>query len=165
MHGSLCIRLSAVLLGLLLALPAAAQWAWRDVNGRVVYSDRAPPSDVKPDQIVRQPAQPGVLSAPLPSTQGERPAAAAPKTLAERELESRKRQQEQAEAAKLAADEQARKQQLAQECTRARGYLRALEDGIRVTRTDAQGNREFLEDSQRASEIQRTRDQISRMCE
>ena len=48
-----------VSLGLLawsLAAPAAAQWAWKDDNGRVVYSDRPPPSAVKADRIVRQPS-------------------------------------------------------------------------------------------------------------
>ena len=29
---------------------ALAQWAWKDDNGRVVYSDRPPPAGVKSDQ-------------------------------------------------------------------------------------------------------------------
>lgn len=143
---------------------ASAQWAWRDDNGRVVYSDRAPPASVRPEQIVRQPATPGALSAPAPQVPGERAGQPAVKSLAERELETKKRQQEQAEAARKAAEEQARRQQLAQECERARGYLRTLEDGIRVVRTDAQGNREYLEDAEREREIRRTREQIGKFC-
>jgi hypothetical protein len=161
-------RLAALATAALLAataLPAAAQWAWRDDNGRVVYSDRAPPASVKPEQIVRQPSAPGVLSAPSPQAQSERTAQPATRSQAERELERKKLQQEQAEAARRNADEQARKQQLAQECERARGYLRTLEDGIRVVRTDAQGNREYLEDSDREREIRRTREQIGRYCQ
>jgi hypothetical protein len=35
--------------------PIAAQWAWKDDNGRTVYSDRPPPATVNTDRIVRQP--------------------------------------------------------------------------------------------------------------
>ncbi len=44
---------------------ALAQWAWKDDNGRVVYSDRPPPAGVKSENIVRQPsnAQTGAAAA------------------------------------------------------------------------------------------------------
>ena len=47
------VSLAALLLAL--ALPASAQWAWKDRNGRLVYSDQAAAGSVKPAQIVRQP--------------------------------------------------------------------------------------------------------------
>lgn len=34
----------------------SAPWQWRDAQGRMVYSDRPPPGDVRPAQIVRTPA-------------------------------------------------------------------------------------------------------------
>src|SRR5215831_112636 len=37
------------------AMPAFAQWAWRDGSGRTVYSDQPPPSNITSDQIMRQP--------------------------------------------------------------------------------------------------------------
>lgn len=159
------VRLVALALGALLALPASAQWAWRDENGRLVYSDRAPPPSVKADQIVRQPATPGAVAAPAARTSGASSgSSAAAKSLAERELESRRRQQEAQDAAKKAEEQQARNSQIAAECERSRGYLRALEDGIRVVRTDPQGNREYLTDEQRAAEVKRTREAIDKNC-
>lgn len=165
------------------ALPAAAQWAWRDANGRTVYSDQPPPPGVKKDQILRQPGG-GVLMAPAPATApGAAPSAATgsapadagkggsraakdsgPKTLAEREQDFRKRQQERAESEQKQAAEQAQAQRRQQECERQRGYLRALEDGVRIGRTDAQGNREILDDAQRNAEVARVRESLRSNC-
>ena len=168
------VSLAATLgmLAVLYALPAAAQWAWRDSTGRTVYSDQPPPASVKPSQVLRQPSTqsfgtPAADNTPAPETKGDgkdAPKTSGPKTLAEREMESRKRSQEAAENEKKQAEEQARTEQVAAECQRMRGYLRSLEDGQRIARTDAQGNREFLDDAQRASEVRRVRDGISRNC-
>jgi hypothetical protein len=152
----------AALLAVALAPPACAQWAWRDENGRTVYSDRPPPPNVRSNQILRQPGAQS-FGTPAAETKVDNKAAA-PKTLAERELEFRKRQQERAEAEKKQAEEQARQEARARECERMRGYLRALENGERIARTDAQGNREFLDDAQRAAEIARVRDSLARSC-
>jgi hypothetical protein len=164
------IRLAGCLLVcMLFTAPAAGQWAWRDENGRLVFSDRPPPSGVKSEHIVRQPA---AQPAPLPASSDADGAKAGtkaepkagPKTIADREMEFRKRQQERAEAEKKQAEEQAQAARKAQDCERARGYLRSLEEGHRIARTDAQGNREVLDDAQRAAEIQRMRDVVARSC-
>jgi len=165
----------AALLLLVWALPAAAQWAWRDDNGRLVYSDRPPPASTKPANIVQQPSR--TLTAPAgtatpgtaPAAGGDAPKTAAssspaPKSMAERELEFNKRQQERADADKKAQEEQQKSAAKAAECERARGYLKSLEDGIRIARTDASGNREFLDDTQRATEVQRTRQVVQATC-
>jgi hypothetical protein len=167
----------AAAFGLLIAAlvsPAAAQWAWRDSTGRTVYSDNPPPANIRSDQILRQPNSQtfGTATAnnqQAPETKGDGTKAdpkepARPKTLAEREQEFRKRMQESAENEKKQADEQARNQQRSAECERMRGYLKALQDGERIARTDAQGNREILDDAQRASEVSRVRDAMSRSC-
>jgi hypothetical protein len=158
-----------------LAAPAAAQWAWKDDNGRVVYSDRPPPSGVKSDRIVRQPSNTQTVLPSQPSggatetpahaaSDTARPASGAPKTVAEQEMEFRKRQQERADAEKKAQEEQSRASAKAAECERAKGYLRTLEEGIRIARTDASGNREFLDDTQRAAEVERTRKIVESTC-
>lgn len=170
---------AAIVLAGLTSTPSEAQWAWKDTNGRLVYSDRPPPSDVKPASIVRQPntqvlANPAPASGPLDdagkpadaksSDAKTAPAPNAPKTVAEREMEFRKRQQERAESDKKAAEEQTKSATKTAECDRARGYMKSLEDGVRITRTDASGNREFLDDSQRAAEVERTRKIIQSTC-
>jgi len=164
---------AAALLATALAAPAVAQWAWKDDNGRTVYSDRPPPSSIKADRIVRQPAnaqtvlpaQPAPAADAAPkATPDTRAAQPAPRSVAEQEMEFRKRQQERADAEKKAQDEQNKAAAKAAECERARGYLRAIEEGQRVVRTDAAGNREFLDDSQRAAEVDRTRRIIQSSC-
>jgi hypothetical protein len=168
----------AVVLAGFTSTPSEAQWAWKDGNGRLVYSDRPPPSDIKAANIVRQPstqalANPAPASGPLddagkPSdaknSDAKTPAPNAPKTIAERDMEFRKRQQERADSDKKAAEEQTKSAAKTAECERARGYMRSLEDGIRITKTDAAGNREFLDDAQRAAEVERTRKIIQSAC-
>lgn len=159
--------------------PSEAQWAWKDGNGRLVYSDRPPPSDIKPANIMRQPstqtlANPAPASGPIEdaakpsdannSDTKNAPPSNAPKTVAEREMEFRKRQQEKAEGDKKGAEEQTKNATKTAECDRARGYMRSLEDGVRITRTDAAGNREFLDDAARAAEADRTRKIIQSIC-
>jgi type IV secretory pathway VirB10-like protein len=168
------VLLAALLLAVAsLAGPAAAQWAWKDDNGRVVYSDRPPPSGVKSDKIVRQPSnaqtvlpsQPsgGAADTKAPATE-TRAASSGPKSLAEQEMEFRKRQQERADAEKKAQEEQTRASAKVAECERAKGYLRSLEEGGRIARTDSSGNREFLDDAQRAAEVDRTRKIVQSSC-
>ncbi|WP_019562115.1 hypothetical protein [Caldimonas manganoxidans] len=50
-------------------------------------------------------------------------------------------------------------------CTRARNYLQTLESGVRLTRTNAKGEREFLGDEARAAEVARTRELIAANCD
>jgi type IV secretory pathway VirB10-like protein len=162
------------------AAGASAQWAWKDDNGRLVYSNIPPPPSVKATQIVRQPgpsSQPTRAATPDEGT-AEKPATApaapnasnapnapnAPKTYAERDAEFRKRQQERADSERKAQEEQQKAAQKATECERSRGYLRALEDGVRITRTDPAGNRAYLDDAQRAAEMDRMRKAIRELC-
>ena len=88
----------------------------------------------------------------------------APKSIAEQEMEFRKRQIERAENEKKAQDEQTRNAAKVAECERAKGYLKAIEDGQRLARTDASGNREFLDDTQRAAEADRARKVMQASC-
>lgn len=164
---------------LLYAAAASAQWAWRDGAGRLVFSDQAPPKSVPEKSIVRRPqaASEPQYNAPAPaqpeSGEPAKPAVAAPKPLAnaapaktivEREIESRRKQQEAAEAQKKSADEEKRKQQMAENCERMRGYQRALDDGMRIARVTPAGEREILDDAARAAETQRVREQIQQNC-
>jgi hypothetical protein len=154
---------------------AAGQWAWKEDSGRVVYSDRPPPANIKSTQILRQPAMAAPAPAPQAATpagtaaDGDKPAASpaassAPKSVAERDMEFRKRQQERADSERKAQEEQQKAAAKAADCERSRGYLRSLEDGVRISRTDASGNREILDDAQRATEIERTRKSIQQLC-
>jgi hypothetical protein len=156
--------LIAVLLAGAYVGAAAAQWAWKEDSGRVVYSDRPPPASVKSSQILRQPAHAAAAQGAPGAAGGDNAAASGPKTLAEREMEFRKRQQERADAERKAQEDQQKTAAKAADCERAKGYMRSLEDGVRIARTDAAGNREILDDAQRAAEMERTRKSLQQLC-
>jgi hypothetical protein len=146
-------------------------WKWRDATGRVTVSDTPPPNSV-PDKdiLVRPPTQLRLRpAAPAASANdaGPKPTAAAGSTGAPRvdpELEARRKKaiddqqaQQKAEEAKTAAAR-------TENCGRAKGHLAALQDGQRLTRTNAQGEREVLDDKGRAEEMQRARSVIASDC-
>jgi type IV secretory pathway VirB10-like protein len=157
---------------------ASAQWAWRDEHGRTVYSDQPPPANIRAADLLQQPsspaqppestdatAQPSPNSAPAqPPPNSTASAAPRPPTTAEREQEFRKRMKEHADAEKKVADGQAQAAQKADDCQRARGYIKSLEDGVRLVRTNPDGSRELLDEAQRAAEAQRTREIIETRC-
>ncbi|HET9645742.1 MAG TPA: DUF4124 domain-containing protein, partial [Burkholderiaceae bacterium] len=52
----------------------------------------------------------------------------------------------------------------ADNCARAQEQLRTLESGIRVARVNEKGEREIIDDRQRAADMQRARDIIASDC-
>jgi hypothetical protein len=85
-------------------------------------------------------------------------------TTAEKEADYQKRKKAEAEAADKAAKEAAVARDKQQACTSARNNLAALESGQRIARPNAKGEREFLDDTQRAQEISRNRESVSKAC-
>jgi hypothetical protein len=163
-----CISLAALALGTMLALPALAQWKWVDGSGRVQYSDLPPPSGVPDKDILQRPNSAQRRSSTLPAA----PASAASGALVPRpvdpELEAKRKKAEQDEDAKKKAQQKAEEAKVAaakaDNCTRARAQLRTLDSGVRVARTNDQGEREVLDDAGRAEEAKRTRDIIASDC-
>lgn len=172
------LSLSAALLAagvcalLLTALPAQAQWKWRDANGRVQISDLAPPPSVPEKDILQRPrgaqSAPAVSAAPAApaaSAASAAPAAAAkPKGPLDAEIEKRRKAEEQDKAAKARAEEERRSAQRADNCNRAREMVTTLESGQRIARVNAKGEREFLDDGQRAAEVRRAREVMASDC-
>ena len=167
MHRWTVVVLTA-LLGATLALPAAAQWKWRDQNGHTQYSDTPPPPNVADKDILQRPG--GANSAVRRGTVSAVPAAAsgapmlAPPIAGDSELEAKRKKTEQeaedkkkAEQAKLAAAR-------AENCARAKAQMRTLDSGVRISRTNEKGEREFLDDKARAQETERTRDAMNSEC-
>jgi hypothetical protein len=165
--------LRATLLGLALALPAAgfAQWQWIDKDGRKVFSDQSPPADIPAKNILKQPgsrtratAEP--VAPATPSAALVQPAApAAPKLSGkEKELEEKKKQADAAEADKKKAQEEQVAKERAENCVRVKSAKAAFDSGVRISRTNEKGEREFLDDAQRAAEARRLDGVISRDC-
>ena len=159
------MKASLIILALLLAAgPAGAQlYRWVDKDGKVRYGD-APPPGAKTSTI-RAPA-PGSAPPPTASKDGTdaKDAKKGPLTPAEQDQEYRKRQ---AEAKKIAekADEEGRaKAERAEGCDRAKEQLSTLESGERIARTNSSGERYFLNESQVAQEVVKSRQSMQQAC-
>ena len=157
-------RSSALALAVLLlahAVPAAAQWKWRDPSGLIQYSDRPPPLGT-PDAAVLQ--RPGATARSLAPAAPPASAALPSARASEPELEARKRKAEQDEAARKKIDDARLAVARAENCSRARGQLRALDEGMRIARVNENGEREILGDDARAAETQRVRAIVEGDC-
>ena len=162
----------ALLLAALLVQPAQAQWKWRDKNGQTQYSDLPPPASVPEQDILsrphagarRAPAAPAAVAAASgASSAASTTTALAPKT-SDPALEARRKQVESEQAEKKKAEEAKVAAAKAENCARAKEQLRSIEGGMRLARTNESGEREVLDDQQRAQEARRTRDIIASEC-
>jgi hypothetical protein len=162
---NLPVLLAAVLAfaALVTALPAQAQWKWRDKDGRITVSDRPPPREVPEKDILSKPNLPARAATPAAATTPAA-AASAPPTALEREVQARKRAAEEEKAAKARAEEERNATRRAENCRQARNQLTALESGQRIARTNDKGEREVLDDQGRAQETQRAREVIASDC-
>lgn len=147
--------ISALLIASTATFPAAhAQtYQWKDSNGRTVISDLPPPGAARQSIKVDN-------SKPIDSGK----AAEAPKTMAERDMDFKKRQQENREKADKEAKEAAANADRKENCTRARRQLAAMESGQRIGTYDANGERRFMEDAERQREIEQTRKFVTETC-
>ena len=143
---------------------AGVQWKWKDANGAIQYSDRPPPPGTPESAILARPsAYKPPVARPAPeaaSAAGSTPAS----TTVDPTLEARRKKAEDEKAKSRKADEDRVNTQKAENCQRARGYQRSLQDGLRITRTSPSGEREVLDDKGRSEELQRTQDVISANC-
>lgn len=141
---------------------ALAQWQWIDKEGRKVFSDRAPPAEIPEKNILKQPG----LKAPLQPADAEATAAAAAPLVANKagtpkltgkdaQLEARKKQAEDEENAKKKAEDEKLAKSHADNCDRAKKGLAAVQSGVRLSVINAKGEREFMDDNERAKETKR----------
>lgn len=160
----LSIVLLSALIGATFAMPAAAQWKWRAKGGQIQYSDTPPPAGTPEQDILQRPnsARRALAASAPASAASDASSPAAPKV--EPELEAKRKKAEQEEAAKKKAADEKLAAARADNCSRAKSYLRTLDDGVRIARTNEKGEREILDDKQRADESQRARDTIASDC-
>ena len=104
----------------------------------------------------------GVKGTPPPSPGAS---GAAPLSAAERDAEFRKRAIEKQEADSKAAKKSAAMEQNRRACEDSRAYLKGLQAGHRVTRTDPKtGERVYLSERDYSQEIARTQKNIDANC-
>lgn len=165
-------RLLFAIAGLLLAAPVlSGTWQWRDAAGQMVYSDQPPPSSVPTSRIVRAPApsqgggaQPATAAAAAARAAVPTAVPTAPGNWIEKEQASRKRALEREEAERRQAADREQAARNVRACEEARGALRTLDSGLRVSYVDERGERQILDDAARARRAEAVRQEITRNC-
>lgn len=157
------------------AAGAWAQWQWLDKDGRKVFSDRAPGADIPDKNILKRPAgqrvapaaqvgnteDPGATSAPAAPAL---PASAAKGVGIDKELETKKKQAADADAAKKKVEEERMTKAKIENCARAKQAKNTFDASPRVVRTNAAGEREVMDDAARAAEAKRIQGIIDADC-
>jgi len=139
----------------------AALNKWTDANGKVHYSDLPPPANVKAKTLRATPvagspaSASGVAASSVP---------AAPKTIAEADAEYKKAQQAKKEAAEKLTQEQNKADEIKAACVGLRQNLMTLESGTRVQVFSANGERAYMDDTQRQQSLEKARQEVSTYC-
>ena len=156
----------SLLLSLACTVPATAQvFKCTDSSGKVSYSQSPCPRNTKSATVAPAPAPAAVAVEPGkgdPAKAGKAPAG--PKTAAELEQEFRKRRAEAEKAEQEQQKKAAEAKEAEENCRAARAQLVSLESGQRQTRTNPNGERYFLDESQVENEKQRARRAIEISC-
>lgn len=165
-------RLLLACCALAASFAVSAQYQWIDQDGSRVFSDRAPPAHVPESSILSRPRGSVARAAPAPEADADAEPAAnaapavvpAPAAAVDTELEARKKQAEAAEAERERAEEARQAAARAENCSRARSAKASFESGQRMARMNDKGEREILNDAQRATELQRIEQIIASEC-
>ncbi|MDO8263948.1 MAG: DUF4124 domain-containing protein [Gallionella sp.] len=150
-----------IFLMLLSANAFSALNKWVDASGQVHYSDIPPPPDENTKTLRTTSTITGSRNKG-DSTASSAPAA--PKTIAEREVELKKAQQAKKEAADKSAKKQADAEANKAYCATLQKNLRALQEGLRMVELDANGNQFFMDDEQRQQRIAKVQQDINTNC-
>jgi hypothetical protein len=147
------------------SVSAFAQWQWIDKDGRKVFSDRAPPSEILEKNILKRPGvranavineADALPAGDTPMTTAAALPVSAPKASAlDKEVEAKKKLAAEAEAAKRKAEEDRITKAKIESCAGAKQAKANLDSGVRISRINAAGEREVMDDSARASELKR----------
>ncbi|MCL2075824.1 MAG: DUF4124 domain-containing protein [Betaproteobacteria bacterium] len=151
----------ALLVGIAVAMPVSAQvYKWKDAQGRTIISDTPRPGGGKDDLVVR-----GAQRDHLQEESDQPGQAATPgQSVADQELELRKRQQERQDAAATTEADKQAAAKLANDCRRAQNYLRSLESGRRIGVSDESGAVIPMEDDARQKAIEDTQAYLRQSC-
>ncbi len=148
----------SLLLAALFCASAQAQYVWIDEKGNKQFSDMPPPKSTPKDKIIKSPG----VAAKSANADDKTPAPAAnapaklekPDTIASKNEDFNKRKAEQADKDKKADAEQQAASEKAKNCERARSNQQTLASGARISRTDKNGEKYYIDDDQRQKELE-----------
>jgi hypothetical protein len=151
-------RVILVVAALAFSTAAGAQmYKWKDKNGHVRYGDTPPPG-VEATSI----QGPSAAPSPAPEAKTDKNGKAEKPLTPEQAFQ--KRQKERAAADEKAAKERADAAVRQANCEQARGALRNLESGQRISSINAAGERVFADDAERASMTARAEKAVAEWC-
>jgi hypothetical protein len=150
-------RITLTLAALLAITTAYAQiYQWKDESGKTIISDKPPVGQTTKSRKL------------APESSGAEGGAASgsksPQSLADRDLDYRKRQKEAQEKAEKADKAQKANTDRNENCESARRYLQTLESGERVALRDEKGERYYMDDAERARESSKARQTLQSDC-
>ena len=165
------VRIGLLALACTLPLAAAAQWQWLDKDGRKVFSDKAPPPEIPAERVLKAPKGQAFLPQAAPvsteaSAGGATPGGAAlPKPLGkDKALEDKKKQLAAAETDKKKAEDAKYAALRSDNCSRAKQAKATYASGARMATVDSKGERQYVDDAQRAAEMKNLDEVIARDC-
>ena len=165
--------------GLVVSVSAMAQYMWLDAAGRKVFSDQPPPANIPAKRLLQQP---GKATASMPAADtDEKPStdadgaktAAKPKTAVapsqtnagkDKDLEAAAKKADDEAAAKKKAEQEVQDKAKADNCIRAKQAKSTLDSGMRLSHTNAKGERGFMDEASRTVETKRIEGIISSDC-
>ena len=155
MKNSLLIALSLAAISFGLSNASAQTYKWKDANGHTVISDTPPPLSTKlqKTQTVMPESTP---TAPNAST--------TPKSVAEKEMDFKKRQQDVGDKADKARKEQEAAAEKKKNCESAQQAVNTLQSSRPVTTTNSKGERVAMDNSARQQELERARKIAEEAC-
>ncbi|KQV61569.1 MULTISPECIES: DUF4124 domain-containing protein [unclassified Duganella] len=153
---------------------AQAQWMWVNDKGVKQFSDQPPPPGTPANRILKGPRGAAVAelrkdTAEAPANgeeaaEGNEKATPAKPTLAERNADFKKRQQETAEKTAKANEDAKREAEKKKYCAEAKSNIGTLESGARIAETGPNGERNFMSDEARAQKIKEQRESVNSIC-
>jgi hypothetical protein len=147
-------KVALIFAGFVATAAYAQGFKWTDKDGRVQYGD-APPPGVDATRL-KAPAKEGPAASAPAKEAGEKPLTP--------EAAFRKRQQETKEREEKDAKARAEAEAKRTNCDAAQGRLRELQSGRRMRTANAAGEPSYLDDEQRALEIERAQRSASDWC-
>lgn len=146
------MRLLALAAASLLAASAvnAQIYQWKDEQGKTIISDKPPVGSVAKSRKIE-------TSAPDSSANPS-------KSIADRDLEFRKRLKESETQADTAKKEKADAAAKKDNCERAQKHLQVLQSGERIALRDDKGERYFMDDAQRLQEQAKANEAVKAHC-
>lgn len=155
--GDLRFCFPLLFLALTSPLTAAEISKWVDAQGRVHYSDQPPPG-----VVVKKIDPP---PPPLPTPKAVKDALkSGPKTVAEKDLDYRKRKVDAEETAEKNKKSDAEAKLKLDNCTNAKASLRARQEGVRMFTLNEQGERVYPDDTERAQLVANAQKEVDSWC-